>query len=825
MPLRIRCTRPFHPLAALLSAAILAGAARAVDVVNNLALAADPVAGVLDAPGEAGAQAFTTGALPIRLESVTVSLKAMAGAAPSARVGVWTGDGAFPVALIEDLGPASVPTNGAPANLVFASALKPTLAASTRHWVSVTHVEGGVGWDQTTSTTFTGTGSIPRNATAPLAVRASSVNGGARWSRMSTALNHKVSVTGSQVHTVLNTNNTGAGSLRQVVSGVTAGDTILFHPTLDGQTITLTTTPLVLTKSMTIDAGGLPRGLTLSGDNARTNFTVLAPTGTPVVSLRGLALTGATSGGVSSGAIVHWSGHLALSHCTLSGNHEPAGWAGAIYSIAPGWSLVLDHCTLAGNSGHHSGAIYAEGTVTLRQCTLTGNTAASGSGGGLNLGSGACFLENCIVSGNAAPLHPDAADIQNGGFLYCFGANLVQAIAGRTPSGTGTLNPAPPRLAGLGHYGGPAMTRPPLPDSPAVNAALGFPGATDQRGLAIGTHAYQNDFSAGLAGAGVLTSGGQPLSGTLDAGSFRFTANATGQVASLVIPAPGPFTTFAAHFGLSSGTASGNDISISLGPAPGSVVGAGGVPGTHRILINPRADSTTGIVTYIPPAGNYADSRTFFTLNNGAGLANPYSISLDASGSLRVTFRGSTIIEISDLGYTHAAGDTFTFGADTDYGPTEQRIDNLGILTDPVGGAPDIGAMEYLPAHDIPLFWPLDADGDGNPFGLEFALGTDDLLPDPVDGRNLRALAPTGGVMRLAFGRNPTAEPYTLWRLTRSTTLLPGSYTEIFRYDGPTRAATHAGTIATLHPSAFEITDIATPEDRAYYRLEAIPRP
>ena len=79
--------------------------------------------------------------------------------------------------------------------------------------------------------------------------------------------------------------------------------------------------------------------------------------------------------------------------------------------------------------------------------------------------------------------------------------------------------------------------------------------------------------------------------------------------------------------------------------------------------------------------------------------------------------------------------------------------------------------------------------------------------------------------MRLAFGRNPAAEPHTLWRLIRSTTLTPGSFAEIYRYDGPTRTATPTGTSATLLPDAFEILDLAAPAERAYYRLEALPSP
>ena len=57
-------------------------------------------------------------------------------------------------------------------------------------------------------------------------------------------------------HTVTNTNDSGAGSLREAIAAAASGDTITFNPSLAGQTIALST-QLDINKILTIDGSGL----------------------------------------------------------------------------------------------------------------------------------------------------------------------------------------------------------------------------------------------------------------------------------------------------------------------------------------------------------------------------------------------------------------------------------------------------------------------------------------------------------------------------------------------------------------------------------------
>ena len=66
---------------------------------------------------------------------------------------------------------------------------------------------------------------------------------------------------------------------------------------------------------------------------------------------------------------------------------------------------MLVNCTVSGNSantGSGGGLYNGGGTTTLTNCTVSGNSANAGSGGGLYNSGGTTTLTNCTVSGNSA---------------------------------------------------------------------------------------------------------------------------------------------------------------------------------------------------------------------------------------------------------------------------------------------------------------------------------------------------------------------------------------------------------------------------------------
>jgi hypothetical protein len=105
--------------------------------------------------------------------------------------------------------------------------------------------------------------------------------------------------------TVLNALDSGSGSLRATIKAASSGDTIQFDSSLSGQTITLTSGELVISKSLDIEGLG-PDKLAISGNNASRVFDV-SQNQTPVtVTIARLTIeNGLDSGAATGGGILN----------------------------------------------------------------------------------------------------------------------------------------------------------------------------------------------------------------------------------------------------------------------------------------------------------------------------------------------------------------------------------------------------------------------------------------------------------------------------------------------------------------------------------------
>lgn len=87
---------------------------------------------------------------------------------------------------------------------------------------------------------------------------------------------------------VTNTNDSGTGSLRQMISDASSGDTICFDPSLYGETIHLSTGALEINKSLTIL--GYPfANIIISADSL--SRVIETTSGSPTIILRNLRIT------------------------------------------------------------------------------------------------------------------------------------------------------------------------------------------------------------------------------------------------------------------------------------------------------------------------------------------------------------------------------------------------------------------------------------------------------------------------------------------------------------------------------------------------------
>jgi hypothetical protein len=252
--------------------------------------------------------------------------------------------------------------------------------------------------------------------------------------------------------TVLNNLDSGAGSLRAAIVASKPNDTIIFNPSLNGQTITLTSGELIIPNSLTI-AGPGAGNLTISGNFASRAFEVgQTQTNGIKVTLSGLTISnGAAQDGLGGGAIENFVS-LTVRNCTLSGNAALGGRGGAIFN--EGFSLTVSGCTLSNNSAAMAGgAIFTLNPTTVVGCTISGNSAAQGggiadalgltvdhctvsgnvatsAGGGIYIGNGPVTIQNdSMITGNTAPLG-FGADVYNEGVLYLDSTSTIGILDG-----------------------------------------------------------------------------------------------------------------------------------------------------------------------------------------------------------------------------------------------------------------------------------------------------------------------------------------------------------------------------------------------------------
>jgi hypothetical protein len=295
--------------------------------------------------------------------------------------------------------------------------------------------------------------------------------------------------------------NVGTGtSLReawnQALTQVTP-QTINFAANLAGQTIYLTNVGSTVSGSsaLAVSAGrnltvqGLPgdAGITIDGGGILRPFMVaydFGGGGSGTLTLNDLTIQNGRS---TYGGGVFNLGTLTMRRCTLTRN-SASNQGGALYtgaSYATGARALLVNCTIANNTGLNPGIMSDSARLDLLNVTITSNSSPGGvsTGGGIVVAGGSTVtLTNTIVAGNS-PLNIDRGDVQASSRNNLIGTGgsggLVNGVNGNL---VGVANP---RLGPLASNGGPTPTVRLLPGSAALDAGLTVAEVTtDQRGVA-----------------------------------------------------------------------------------------------------------------------------------------------------------------------------------------------------------------------------------------------------------------------------------------------------------------------------------------------------
>jgi len=250
--------------------------------------------------------------------------------------------------------------------------------------------------------------------------------------RISAFLLVSLSVTASAATiTVINTNDSGAGSLRQAVADAADGDVI--DADIPG-TITLTSGAIMITHEIEINGPSSGTLVVDADDNSRVfHAHGAAVTITDLTMRNGHAPDGAAFGGSGEdgGGVYAATDPLTLQNCIIencvagdgvAGTNGLGGDGGGVYSAG---ALTMTNCTvqncLAGNGGTNSldegviggsgGGIYVQQADlhSFTDCLIDSNAAGNGgmgtsvgpdgNGGGVRF-SGAVTFTRCTISNN-----------------------------------------------------------------------------------------------------------------------------------------------------------------------------------------------------------------------------------------------------------------------------------------------------------------------------------------------------------------------------------------------------------------------------------------
>lgn len=414
--------------------------------------------------------------------------------------------------------------------------------------------------------------------------------------------------------TVTNTNDAGAGSLRQAILDANAqagADAITLAAGVTG-TINLASALPDLSTDITI-AGPGAAVVTVRRDTGG-DYRIFTVTAGQTVTISGLTISNGVATGAfpaNAGGGIFNGGTLTVQNAIISGS---SGYGGGLFNSGV---LNVVNSTVTNNTGSRGGGIANNGgRVTIESSTVSNNSGSGNfAGGGIDsIGAGAALtIRNSSIIGNSHSL--DAGGISSGGALTIENSTIANNRAGRDAGGISNSTS--------------------LSDPPVTITNCTISG------------------NRGGGGPGVVGSGIVHFGGRLVIDSSTITANSSGSNASGIASAGNAATTLlevrnsiiagnTGNVDLSSGTGADNTFQsngyniIGSGAANTDFNATGDTINVSNPLLGALADNGGPTQTHLPQTGSPALNRGNTALAiDQRGTARPQG-SADDIGAVEV---------------------------------------------------------------------------------------------------------------------------------------------------------------------------------------------
>ena len=500
--------------------------------------------------------------------------------------------------------------------------------------------------------------------------------------------------------TVTNLNDSGAGSLRQAIEDANlfeGTDTITFDPSLQGETITLTSGDLVITDSVNIEGLG-DEQLAVSGNNNSRIFTIDDGNENALidVTISGLTIFDGLAADESDedfsdddGGGIFNQENLTINDSTVSGNS--ADFIGG--GISSNSSLIINDSKIINNEAQVSaGGIYSSNNLEISNSEVSRNSAANLSPNkvGLPIGSAGGITSNGNTIITSTAITNNSGDTAGG--IEVIGSNLFSDITTEITDSLISGNTSISSGAGISLYGGTIYN------------------STISNNNSSGSYSY---------GGGIIKSGEGNLKivqSTISSNSalFRGGGISNAVYTGLAANDDGTITIDGGVLEIVQSTISGNSANEG-----GAIFNAGysDLKIVQSTISGNSAEMGSGIYNSNPLYDDpYNEERDIYTSN--ATIANTIiaqnEASRDIAGNSFFTSNGNNLIGNGD----NATG--FTDGVNGDIvGTADNPIDPLlGTLQNNGGGIPTIALLTGSPAIDAgsnPLNLTTDQRGEGFP--------------------------------------------------------------------------------------------------------------